>query len=124
MGSTSSQHAIDWAAVASGLAVAALFISGALFGDIYEARMSATKTRSSAAAIVAATIFSSNAKEPSPRMNTIVKLVETLGPAVIGTIGTIITAILSFYFTRMGGHRLFWEVFHQLASYGVGRHLY
>ena len=91
---------LDWAAVASGFAVAALFISGVLFGDIYEARNSATKTRSSAAATAAAAVFSFGEKEPSPKTNTLVQLVETLGPASIGTFGTIITALLSYVFTQ------------------------
>ena len=58
---------LDWAAGASGIAVGALFVSGVLFGDIYEARTSTTRTRSSAAAFAAATAFSPGAKEPSVR---------------------------------------------------------
>jgi hypothetical protein len=91
---------LDWAAGASGIAVAALFVSGVLFGDIYEARTSATRTRSSAAAFAAATAFSTDAKEPSVRTTMLLQLLETLGPAAIGAIGTIITALLSVYFAR------------------------
>ena len=90
----------DWAAGASGIAVGALFVSGVLFGDIYEARTSTTRTRSSAAAFAVATAFSPGAKEPSVRKSMLVQLLETLGPAAIGAIGTIITALLSVYFAR------------------------
>jgi hypothetical protein len=91
---------LDWAAGASGLAVAALFISGVLFGDIYEARTTATSTRRSAAAIAASTVVHSGGKEQSPRTTTQVQLLETMGPAAIGAIGAIITTTLSLYFTR------------------------
>jgi len=91
---------LDWAAVASGIAVGALFVSGTLFGDIYEARTSTTRTRNSAAAFAVATAFSSDAKEQSARTTMLLQLLETLGPAAIGAIGTIITALLSVYFAR------------------------
>jgi hypothetical protein len=91
---------LDWAAGASGIAVGALFLSGVLFGDIYEARTSATRTKSPAAAFAAATVFSSGAKGQSVRTSMLIQLLETLGPAAIGAIGTIITALLSVYFAR------------------------
>jgi VIT1/CCC1 family predicted Fe2+/Mn2+ transporter len=88
----------DAAAVASGLAVAALFISGVLFGDMFETR-TGPSTRKSAAASAAAKVVSPGAEEPGPRTSMLIQLLETLGPATIGAFGTIITAILSFYFT-------------------------
>jgi hypothetical protein len=90
---------LDWAAGASGFAVASLFISGVLFGDIWEAR-AGPRTRSSAAASAAATLVHFDGKEPSQKMTMLIPLVEKLGPATIGVIGTLITTSLSLYFTR------------------------
>lgn len=70
-----------------------------LFGDIWEAR-AGPRTRSSAAASAAATLVHSDGKEPSQKMTMLIPVVEKLGPATIGVIGTLITSSLSLYFTR------------------------
>lgn len=92
---------LDWAAAASGIAVGTLFISGVLFGDMYEAKTSSETSpqpRWSAAFVAAAAIIPSDAKESSEK--TIIHLLEALGPATIATFGTIVTALLSAYFAQ------------------------
>ena len=102
------QRSIDFGNAALGFSTATLFVSGLLFGDLYEKRRrwrsqggpTQQEERESVSVRAAGELAKlSDSRGPSP---TTTLLIQALGPAIVGLIGTVSTTLITVFLSGGG----------------------
>jgi hypothetical protein len=102
------QRSLDFGNAALGFSTATLFVSGLLFGDLYEKRKrwrslggpTQQEERESVSVRAAGELAKlSDSRGPSP---TTTLLIQALGPAIVGLIGTVSTTLISVFLSGGG----------------------
>ncbi len=102
------QRSIDFGNAALGFSTATLFVSGLLFGDLYEKRRrwrsqggpTQQEERELVSVRAAGELAKlSDSRGPSP---TTTLLIEALGPAIVGLIGTVSTTLITVFLSGGG----------------------
>ncbi len=102
------QRSIDFGNAALGFSTATLFVSGLLFGDLYEKRKrwrsqggpTQQEERESVSVRAAGELAKlSDSRSPSP---TTTLLIQALGPAIVGLIGTVSATLITVFLSGGG----------------------